>query len=101
MIQAVGLTNAVQPLTASASKDISSTPAELNESFSNILKSAIDSVAGQEQAVHNLTNQYIAGQVDLETIMIASQKAELSLKLTSQVRNRVIEAYQEIMRTQL
>jgi flagellar hook-basal body complex protein FliE len=33
--------------------------------------------------------------------MIASQQAELSLQLTSQIRNRVVEAYQEIMRTQL
>jgi flagellar hook-basal body complex protein FliE len=33
--------------------------------------------------------------------MIASQKASLSLQLTVQVRNKVVEAYQEVMRMQL
>jgi len=34
-------------------------------------------------------------------MMIASEQALLSLQLTTQVRNKVIEAYQEIMRTQI
>jgi len=34
-------------------------------------------------------------------VMIASEQALLSLQLTTQVRNKVVEAYQEIMRTQL
>ncbi|MXO79424.1 flagellar hook-basal body complex protein FliE, partial [Paenibacillus sp. OT2-17] len=34
-------------------------------------------------------------------VMITSQQALLSLQLTTQVRNKAIEAYQEIMRTQM
>ncbi len=41
------------------------------------------------------------GQVDVDQVMISSEKALLSLQLASQVRNKVIEAYQEIMRTQI
>jgi flagellar hook-basal body complex protein FliE len=77
------------------------TPAEATESFATFLKSAIDSVASQEQAVHTVNDQFLIGKADVNDVMIASAKAELSLSLTSQVRNKVIEAYQEIMRTQM
>ncbi|MGB3261796.1 flagellar hook-basal body complex protein FliE, partial [Paenisporosarcina sp.] len=49
-----------------------------------------------------LTNQLVTGEVkDIHEVMIASQKASLSLQLTVQVRNKVVEAYQEVMRMQL
>jgi flagellar hook-basal body complex protein FliE len=77
------------------------TPAEATESFASYLKTALDSVAAQEQNVHKVNDQFIIGEANVNDVMIASSKAELSLALTSQVRNKVIEAYQEIMRTQL
>ena len=36
--------------------------------------------------------------VDLHTVMITSQKASISLSATLEIRNKVVEAYQEIMR---
>ena len=38
------------------------------------------------------------GDVDLHEVMIASQKASITLNATMEIRNKVIEAYQEIMR---
>jgi len=80
---------------ASAGK---ATPAEATESFAAMLKKALDQVAAQEEQVHIVTDQFIIGQADVNDVMIVSSKAELSLALTVQVRNKVIEAYQEIMR---
>jgi len=77
------------------------TPAEMTQSFSQFLDNALSSVEGQEKQAHALTGQYMLGQVDVSTVMIAAEQAQLSLQLTSQIRNKVIEAYQEIMRTQL
>lgn len=77
------------------------TPAEATQSFATFLKQAIDGVAAQEQNVHKVNDQFIIGQADVNDVMIASSKAELSLALTSQVRNKVVEAYQEIMRMQI
>lgn len=88
----------LNPSAASANK---ATPAEAAESFASFLKSALDEVAAQEKQVHTVTDQFIIGQADVNDVMIASSKAELSLALTAQVRNKVIEAYQEIMRMQL
>jgi flagellar hook-basal body complex protein FliE len=95
MITSVGLLPNMNPVQTKA------TPAEATESFASFLKSALDGVAAQEQNVHQLNDQFLLGQVDENTVMIASQQAELSLSLTSQVRNKVIEAYQEIMRMQM
>jgi flagellar hook-basal body complex protein FliE len=77
------------------------TPAEATESFASFLKQALDGVAAQETNVHKVNDQFIIGEADVNDVLIASSKAELSLSLTSQVRNKVVEAYQEIMRMQL
>ncbi|MFC5532450.1 flagellar hook-basal body complex protein FliE [Cohnella yongneupensis] len=77
------------------------TPAEATESFATFLKQALDGVAAQEANVHTVNDQFIIGKADVNDVLIASSKAELSLALTSQVRNKVVEAYQEIMRMQL
>lgn len=43
-----------------------------------------------------------AGKVDdVSQVVIASQKADIALQLTTQIRNRAVSAYQEIMRMQV
>ncbi|WP_433708548.1 flagellar hook-basal body complex protein FliE [Paenibacillus illinoisensis] len=95
-------TQVVQPLqmqNASVSK--TSTPAETIQSFGTYLQEALRSVATQETQAHEMSNQFLLGNVNVDQVMIASEQALLSLQLTSQVRNKVVEAYQEIMRTQM
>jgi len=77
------------------------TPAEATESFASFLKSAIDGVAAQEHNVHKVNDLFLLGEVDENKVIIASTQAQLSLSLTAQVRNKVIEAYQEVMRMQM
>lgn len=77
------------------------TPAEATESFASFLKTAIDGVAAQEQNVHKVNDLFLLGEVDENKVIIASTQAQLSLSLTAQVRNKVIESYQEIMRMQM
>ncbi|MFC4598936.1 flagellar hook-basal body complex protein FliE [Cohnella hongkongensis] len=77
------------------------TPAEATESFASYLKNAIDGVAAQEQNVHKMNDLFLIGEVDENQVIIAASQAELSLSLTGQIRNKVIEAYQEIMRMQV
>jgi flagellar hook-basal body complex protein FliE len=95
MITPAGLLPNIKPIETKV------TPAEATESFATYLKTAIDGVAAQEQNVHKVNEQFLIGQVDENVVMIAAAQAELSLSLTSQVRNKVIEAYQEIMRMQM
>lgn len=96
-------TTPISSLTPSAQTALrnETTPAEATESFAAFLKSALDGVAAQEQQVHRVNDQFLIGEADVNDVLIASVKAELSLNLTAQVRNKVIEAYQEIMRMQV
>jgi flagellar hook-basal body complex protein FliE len=76
--------------------------ADIAESFSRMLEQAMNNFEHQEKNVSALNEGFISGkEVDVHNMMIASEKLQLGLQLTVQVRNKVIEAYQEIMRTQL
>jgi flagellar hook-basal body complex protein FliE len=76
-----------------------STPYEAQQQFGAMLKDAISNVNDQQKVSDTMTNKLIRGeQVELHEVMIASQKASITLSATMEVRNKVIEAYQEIMR---
>ena len=75
------------------------TSSEAQQSFANSLKEAIASVNDQQVTSDTLTNKVINGEdVELHEVMIAAQKASISLNATMQIRNKAVEAYQEIMR---
>ncbi|WP_027408681.1 flagellar hook-basal body complex protein FliE [Anoxybacteroides tepidamans] len=77
-------------------------PADVQKSFANFLKDAIQQVNDQQIQADKLTDKLVKGEnVDLHQVMIASQKASISLQLTVEIRNKVIEAYQEMMRMQV
>ena len=71
-------------------------------SFSNILKDAIGNVNKLELEADNLTLKMAAGEIDnIHEVMIATQKAEISMRLLVEVRNKVLDAYREITRMQI
>ncbi|TWT03690.1 flagellar hook-basal body complex protein FliE [Planomicrobium sp. CPCC 101079] len=72
------------------------------EGFGDIFKQALQDVNAAQKESDTKTKQLVTGEVnDVSEVMIAAQKASLSLELTVQVRNKVVEAYQEVMRMQL
>jgi flagellar hook-basal body complex protein FliE len=77
------------------------TPAESLRQFGDYLADALNEVNAQEINSQEMSKKFLTGQVDVDQVMIASQEALLSLQFTTQIRNKAIEAYQEIMRTQL
>lgn len=71
-----------------------------NVDFSNVMKSAVDYVNQTQQTSGDLKTAFEKGDpnVNLVDVMIASQKASVAFEATLQVRNKMIDAYQEIMR---
>ncbi|MEW6379325.1 MAG: flagellar hook-basal body complex protein FliE [bacterium] len=68
-------------------------------SFSEVIKEAIQKVDDlQSTADQNLQDFMTHKNKDLHEVMISWEKADTSLKLLMQVRSKVLEAYQEIMR---
>ncbi len=71
-------------------------------SFSEILKDSINKVGELEKDATEQTEQLVRmeGQ-DIHNTMIAVEKADLSFQLMMQIRNKIISAYEEIMRIQV
>lgn len=69
-------------------------------SFATMLKQAIDKVNDHQQEAGDLRTRYEMGDpdVDIVNVMIASQKSSVAFEAMSQVRTRLVTAYQEIMR---
>lgn len=70
--------------------------------FKEVLTNALESVNNDQLNAEAMDTAFIKGETDdIHGVMIASQKAELSLSFAVEVRNKVIEAYKEIMRIQV
>lgn len=93
-ISGIDHVTSVQPLGAA--------PRPAAGNFSDVLQSAIRTVEGGQSSAAQTIEQFLSGDgVDLHTAALASQKANLQLEMFLQVRNKVVQAYQEIMRMQL
>lgn len=67
--------------------------------FGKALKSALDNVNQTQQTASKLSAKFDAGdpKIDMAEVMIAIQKANVSFQAVTQVRNKLVSAYQDIM----
>lgn len=71
-------------------------------SFNEILKAAVNNVNDAQVQSDIATEKLIKGEkIELHDVMITAQKASISLQLAMEVRNKAVEAYQEMMRMQV
>lgn len=71
-------------------------------SFKDILMNALQNVSQLEKESETITNDFIAGRSDsIHSVLIAAEKASLSLDMLLEVRNKVLDSYNEIMRMQV
>lgn len=68
-------------------------------SFAELLGNAVNKVSDTQQASDQLANAFEIGKsgVDITDVMVASQKASVSFQALTQVRNKLVQAYQDIM----
>jgi flagellar hook-basal body complex protein FliE len=69
--------------------------------FKKALSESIDEVNRLEQEARQKAEGMVQGKVEIHEAMIAMEQANLSLRLLIQIRNKMIAAYEEIMRMQL
>ncbi|WP_166260833.1 flagellar hook-basal body complex protein FliE [Marinobacter salicampi] len=67
--------------------------------FSDMLSQAVGKVNDLQQTAGDMRTAYETGDptMDLARVMIASQKASVSFEALTQVRNRVVRAYEDVM----
>ena len=93
-IRGVGETPAASPAQAPA--------AGADGKFANVLKDSITEVNKlQQKADASITALATTGEASLHETMIAMEEASVSFKMMMQVRNKIVEAYQEVMRIQV
>jgi flagellar hook-basal body complex protein FliE len=73
-----------------------------SSSFGGALKDAIQQVDGLQQGSQGELQKYLTtDDTDLHSVMIALEKADTSFQMMMQVRNKIVQAYQDIMKTQV
>ncbi len=70
--------------------------------FQDVFSAAIKTVEGASQDASASVQRFLSGEGDdVHTTVLAAERAELSFDLFLQARNKVVSAYQEIMRLQM
>lgn len=78
---------------------VTTTPAH---SFDQMLEGVVGMVDAKQQAASALTQQVMLGETDqLHRSVIAMQEASVAFSLMVEVRNKLVESYQELMRMQV
>lgn len=92
-----------QPLSpGSISGGVTSTDKTQGGSFADTLKSAINNVNQLQKASDKAAQDLATGRTDnVADVMITAEKADIALRVMVQVRNKIIDAYQEIMKMQV
>jgi len=77
-------------------------PSPASGAFQSVLADAIGKVESFQQNAQESVNRLLSGEgEELHHVAIASQQAELSFQLFMQVRNKIVNAYQQIMQMQV
>jgi len=70
--------------------------------FADFLKESLEKTNRLQQEAEKSAREFVAGQAkSIHETMIQMEKADISLRLITQIRNKVVEVYQEIMRMQI
>jgi len=77
-------------------------PSSGSGDFSSVLQGAINQVEGASNNANQSVQNFLSGDGDdLHTTVLAVQRASLEFDMLMQVRNKVVSAYQEVMRMQM
>lgn len=70
-----------------------------NSSFETLLKSTLDGVNEAQQTSKAMKQAFTSGtsEASLAEVMIASEKANIQFRAVTEVRNKLVQAYQDIM----
>lgn len=95
----------MRQLTAAAQGEQTNAPGQAvgGADFSELLKTSIDKVNTTQQTASKLAASFSAGDpsTELSDVMIALQKSSVSFQAMTEVRNRLVDAYRDIMNMQI
>jgi flagellar hook-basal body complex protein FliE len=89
---------ATTELTGTAPSPAAKPEAQAAGSFADALTRLVETVDSNTEQANLSVGRMLDKSGDVHDAMIALQRAEMSLQLTVQIRNKLVQAYQEIMR---
>ncbi len=91
-----------QPNLTQALNPVAPAQSEPTEDFAQMLMDVLKDVNASQQESRSKQNAFMTNQsVDIDDLMISMERASVAMQLTMQVRNKALEAYQEIARMQV
>lgn len=92
----------VRDLQTNPGNELGNGAAKAGSDFGQFLTDALNQVDALQKNADAASVGLATGQIqDIHTVMIALQKASLSLNLTVETRNKLLDAYSEVMRMQI
>lgn len=83
-------------------RDTESQIAGQGKTFSDVLRQSVDKVNEFQSQADTAIKELVAGKnKNIHETLLAVERADISLKLMMQVRNKIVDAYKEIMRMQV
>ncbi|MFE4037833.1 MULTISPECIES: flagellar hook-basal body complex protein FliE [Priestia] len=94
--------NGISNQIAIAKTATSTTTGQTTQQFSTFLKDSINELNNTQRASDIATEKLAKGEnVELQDVMITAQKASITMQTALEIRNKAVEAYQEMMRMQM
>ena len=73
-----------------------------DSAFATLIRNLVDDTNSQHSLADDAVRELMTGQTDnLHDVVLQAAKADLSFRLLMEIRNRLIDSYQEIMRMQV
>ncbi len=97
------MAGSITPIAAPIAPEVvSPTGPRAGDGFQEIFSAAVRGVEGVGQDASSSVTRFLSGEgEEVHTTVLAVQRAELAFDLFLQARNKVVSAYQEIMRMQM
>lgn len=88
--------------TSSDKKEQSSDSDSDDINFGSLLKQKLDALNEKQISADDVTESFIKGdETDIHKVMLETEEAKMDMELAVQIRNKMVEAYQELNKMQL
>ncbi|HNW46048.1 MAG TPA: flagellar hook-basal body complex protein FliE [Thermotogota bacterium] len=98
----IGSANPIQRVSRVGQTPRQAEKSEIEPDFMKILQQALEETNADQYEAERAADEFAAGRLsNIHDVLISAEKAAMSLRLTLEVRNKIVDAYREIMRMQL
>ena len=80
---------------------VKTAPAEGERSFKEILQESLQSVNNLQKEADQVLEKYTKGQASQDQVMVAFKKAQIAFEAMLQIRNKLVDAFEEIQRMRI